>query len=87
MPWLTRWKEKTNNWSNPEPLKHEYNPFITVKNGGLFLRVENHDGKIKLRRIPSDIHIISAIISAQLSPPGTSIHDTLQLLLRNWENE
>lgn len=87
IPWLRRWREITNNWSNPELLNHEYNSLITVRNGRLFLRVEDDDGKMKLRRIPSDIHIISAIISAQLSPPGTSIHDTLQLLLSNWEND
>ena len=47
MPWLRRWREITNNWSNPELLNHEYNSLI-LRNGRLFLRVENDDGKIKL---------------------------------------
>ncbi|MBA45997.1 MAG: hypothetical protein CMB31_05365 [Euryarchaeota archaeon] len=87
IPWLRRWKEETKNWSNPEIFEHNFDNFISIRSGRLFLRVKNKYGKLSLRRIPSDFRIISALISAQLSPPGTSIHDSLQLLLTNWHND
>ena len=87
IPWLRRWKEVTNNWSNPDLFEHNYVNMIVIRGGRLFVRAKNRHEKIVLRRIPSDFRIISALISAQLSPPGTSIHDSLKLLLTNWDME
>ena len=87
IPWLNRWKEQTGNFSSLDLFEHDFSSFITVREGRLFVRAKSADGKIKLRRVPTDFRLWSALISAQFSPPGSSIHDSLQLLLLNWNNE
>ena len=87
IPWLNRWREQTGNFSSPDLFDHEYNNCITVRDGRLFVRAKSVDGRIKLRRVPTDFRLWSALISAQLSPPGSTIHDSLQLLLLNWNND
>ena len=87
IPWLNRWRGKTENWSSSDILEYEFTNLLSVRDGRLFVRAKSSDGKTKLRRVPTDIRLWSALISAQFSPPGSSIHDSLQLLLLNWNNE
>ena len=87
IPWLNRWKEQTGNFSSADLFDQEYNNCITVRDGRLFVRAKSVGGKTKLRRVPTDFRLWSALISAQLSPPGSTIHDSLQLLLLNWNND
>ena len=87
IPWLNRWRGKTVNWSSSDILENEFSNLLSVRDGRLFVRAKSSDGKTKLRSVPTDIRLWSALISAQFSPPGSSIHDSLQLLLLNWTDE